>query len=161
MSIPCYHSQFASRPPWRPLSQFVKWGCHTQTWHSPTLKISKQDMGMDGGKYISTHTNNKEPLGRRFPLETCNLPPSLGIWYNCGSRPVLNQSPFCLWASIHIPLPPMPKMTDAMFNALDKFSTKMQEADFKFMVFLHNLIHYRSLDNISMTINDQNSYQWK
>jgi len=49
------------------------------------------------------------------------------------------------WTLIRIPLPPSPtNATDAMFDALDEFLTKMQEADQKFTVFPYNLSQYGS-----------------
>jgi len=44
--------------------------------------------------------------------------------------------------------------TDAMFDALDKFLTKMKEADRCFTVFLHNLSHYGLLNNLPCSIED-------
>jgi len=47
------------------------------------------------------------------------------------------------WAPICIPLPPSPaNATDAMFDVLDKFVTKMQEANQRFLIFPHNLLQY-------------------
>jgi len=41
-----------------------------------------------------------------------------------------------------------------MFNALDEFLTKMQEADWKFMVFPHNLSQYGSLTSLPSMLDD-------
>jgi len=41
-----------------------------------------------------------------------------------------------------------------MFDALDKFLTKMKEADRRFTVFPHNLSHYGSLNNLPRSIED-------
>jgi len=59
------------------------------------------------------------------------------------------------WASIHIPLPPSPtNAMDTMFNALDEFVAKMQEANQRFLIFPHNLLQYRSLESLPQVIND-------
>jgi len=48
--------------------------------------------------------------------------------------------PFIFWASIGLPLLPEPENSmGAVFEAIDEFFTKMQEADKKFMVFSHHL----------------------
>jgi len=39
---------------------------------------------------------------------------------------------------------------DAMFDALDEFLTKMQEADRKFTVFPHNLLQYAALNTLPL-----------
>jgi len=63
--------------------------------------------------------------------------------------------PHMFWASIWIPVPPtLGNATDAMFDALDEFVTKMKEADRHFTVFLHNLSHYGTLDNLPHSIED-------
>jgi len=60
-----------------------------------------------------------------------------------------------IWASIQIPVPSAPgNATDAMFDALDVFLTKMKEADRCFTVFPHNLSHYGSLNNLPHLIED-------
>jgi len=41
-----------------------------------------------------------------------------------------------------------------MFDALDKFLTKMQEADRKFSIFLHNLSQYGSLEHLPLVIDN-------
>jgi len=41
-----------------------------------------------------------------------------------------------------------------MFDTLDKFLTKMQEADHKFTVFPHNLSQYRSLTSLPLALDD-------
>jgi len=41
-----------------------------------------------------------------------------------------------------------------MFDALDKFLTKMQEADRKFSIFPHNLSQYGSLAALPPTLNN-------
>jgi len=45
-------------------------------------------------------------------------------------------------------------MPHAMFNALDEFLTKMQEADCKFLIFPHNLSQYGSLMALPPTLDD-------
>ncbi len=63
--------------------------------------------------------------------------------------------PCIFWASIRIPLPPSPSnATDAMFDALDEFLTKMQEADHKFTVFPYNLSQYRSLTSLPSALDN-------
>jgi len=43
---------------------------------------------------------------------------------------------------------------DAMFDALDEFFTKMQEADCKFSIFPHNLSQYGLLKALPLVIDD-------
>jgi len=45
-------------------------------------------------------------------------------------------------------------MPHAMFDALDEFLTKMQEADCKFLIFPHNLSQYGSLTALPPTLDD-------
>jgi len=60
-----------------------------------------------------------------------------------------------MWTSIRIPVPSAPaNTTDAMFDALDEFLTKMKEADRCFTVFPHNLSQYGSLNNLPRSIED-------
>jgi len=80
------------------------------------------------------------------------------LWY---SRALMAQDlhmldlPFIFWALIRILLPPSPSnTTNAMFDALDKFRTKMQEANWKLTVFLHNLSQYESLTSLPLVIDD-------
>ncbi len=59
------------------------------------------------------------------------------------------------WASIRIPVPSTPgNVTNAMFDALDEFLTKMKEADCWFMVFLHNHSQYRMMENLPFVIEE-------
>jgi len=44
--------------------------------------------------------------------------------------------------------------TDAMFNVLDNFLTKMKEVDFQFTIFPHNLSKYGTLDNLPHIIEE-------
>ncbi len=44
--------------------------------------------------------------------------------------------------------------TDAMFDVLDNFLTKMKEADCHFTVFPHNLSQYGTLDNLPHVIEE-------
>jgi len=63
--------------------------------------------------------------------------------------------PHIFWASIRLPIPASPpNATDAMFDALDKFLTKMQEADRKFTIFPHNLSQYGSTQALPPILND-------
>jgi len=56
---------------------------------------------------------------------------------------------------IWLPLPTSPtNATDTMFDALDEFITKMQEADYKFSIFPHNLSQYGSLESLPPIIDD-------
>jgi len=57
------------------------------------------------------------------------------------------------WASIRIPVPAVPSnATNAMFDMLDDFLTKMKEVDCHFMVFPHNLSQYGTPDNLPHVI---------
>jgi len=63
--------------------------------------------------------------------------------------------PNIFWASIRLPIPASPSnATDAMFDALDEFLTKMQEADWKFSIFPHNLSQYGSLTALPPILDD-------
>jgi len=52
-----------------------------------------------------------------------------------------------------VPLAPS-NATDAMFDVLDNFLTKMKEADRWFTVFPHNLSKYGTLDNLPHILKD-------
>jgi len=59
------------------------------------------------------------------------------------------------WVSICILVPLAPgNATDTMFNARDKFLTRMKEADWQFTVFPHNLSQYGTLANILSPIEE-------
>jgi len=73
----------------------------------------------------------------------------------CCTRLCAPDLPFIFWALIRIPLRPSPaNAMDAIFDALDEFLTKMQEVDRKFMVFLHNLSQYGSLNSLPQVIDN-------
>jgi len=46
---------------------------------------------------------------------------------------------------------------DTMFDVLDKFVTKMQEADQRFLIFPNNLLQNGSLESLPQVINDPES----
>jgi len=50
---------------------------------------------------------------------------------------------------------------DMVFEAIDEFFTKMQEANKKFTVFPHNLSKYSTMDNMPKGINDPDSIPTK
>jgi len=59
------------------------------------------------------------------------------------------------WASIRIPVLLAPSnATNAMFDAIDTFLTKMKEVDQRFTMFPHNLSQYRTLDNLPHAIEE-------
>jgi len=66
------------------------------------------------------------------------------------------------WASIRIPVPPAPdNETNAIVDALNKFLTKMKEADHWFMVFPHNVFKYGTWQAYPIWLKSQRTYLWK
>jgi len=132
---------------------------------SPQLKSSNQEMETEGneelGKHLEDFINNKaadynpdeEEIsfggGRTF---FCHPSASRAVVVADLRSPNLQH---VFWASIHILVPKAPEnATDAMFDALDEFLTKMKEADRRFAVFLHNISKYGTLANLPCLIEE-------
>jgi len=131
---------------------------------SPTSK-SDQDMDTDGSEELSRHLEsfiNAEDTDEERQAEEISFggdhtffrPPSFARAF-VASDLRTPDLPHIFWASIRIPVPPKPvNATDAMFDALDEFVTKMKEADRRFTVFPHNLSKYGTMDNLPHFIDD-------
>jgi len=130
---------------------------------SPQLKNLNQDMETDGSEELGWHLDhfineadtNKTPQDEEISFgSTQTYPPSSNRAFV--ARDLQSPDlPHIFWASICIPVPAAPSnATDAVFDALDKFLTKMKEADCKFTVFPHNLSQYGTLDNLPHAIED-------
>jgi len=120
------------------------------TNNSPKSKGSNQ-MDTEDNKNLGKHLNKfvEEQEEEEEPQDgEISFGPSF-FWPPLFSRTMVAQDlhtpnlPYIFWASIQLPLPASPtNTTDAMFDALDKFLTKMQEADRKFSIFpttCHNM----------------------
>jgi len=131
---------------------------------SPKLKGPNQmeaedneELGKHLNKFVEEQEEEEEPKDGEIsfgPSHSFFRPPSF-------SRTMVAQDlrtpnlPFIFWASIRLPLPATPtNATDAMFNELDEFITKMQEADQKYSIFPHNLSQYGSLESLPPIIDD-------
>jgi len=141
---------------------------HDTTTHandSPMSKTSDQDMDTDGseelGKHLESFINDVDPKDDKQAEEisfgsehTFFRPPSFGRAFVARDLRTPDL-PHVFWASIRIPVPTTPgNATDATFDALDEFMTKMKEADCRFTVFPHNLSKYRTLDNLPHSLDD-------
>jgi len=132
---------------------------------SPMSKTSDQDMDTDGseelGKHLESFINDVDTKDDKQVEEisfsgdhTFFRPPSFARAFVVQDLCTPNL-PHIFWASIRIPVLPTPgNMTDAMFDALDKFVTKMKKADHQFTVFPHNLSKYGMLDNLPHSLED-------
>jgi len=107
--------------------------------------LSNQMMDTDNAKEFRKNVEGIMDKSK-IPEEEITFLPSRLIY-----RPVLSHQtftandvhtpdlPFIFWALICLPLPPKPKnSTNMIFEAINKFFTKMQEADKKFTVFPHH-----------------------
>jgi len=113
---------------------------NTPTHEPPQSKTSNQDMETDGSKDLGKHLEKlineaetkEEPQDKEISFrgsQSFFWPPSFARAFVAQdlSTPDL---PHILWASIRIPVLSAPSnTTDAMFNMLDDFLTKMKEAD--------------------------------
>jgi len=139
--------------------------------NSPPLKGSNhmdieenEELGKHLNKFIQEQEEEEEPCDGEISF-------SPGHSFFCPlsfSRALVAQDlrtpdlPHIFWASIRLPIPASPSnATDAMFDALDEFLTKMQEADWKFSIFPHNLSQYGSLMALPPILKIQNCYHWK
>jgi len=132
---------------------------------SPMPKTLDQAMETDGseelGKHLELFINNadtdKDPQAEEISFggdHTFFWPPSFTQAFIAQDL-CTPDLPHIFWASIQIPVLLTPSnATDAMFDALDEFMTKMKEADRRFTIFLHNLSKYGTLDNLPHPLND-------
>jgi len=135
------------------------------TNESSQSKSSNQEMETDGNEVLGKHLEdfiNDEVAD--YQLEGEEISFVGGHTFFChplASRAVVAanlRSPdiqHVFWASIRIPVPKAPEnVTDAMFDVLDKFLTKIEEADRRFTVFPHNISKYGTLANLPHSIEE-------
>jgi len=107
---------------------------------SPQSKTSNQDMEIDGSEELGQHLDKlvnevdteENPRDEEISFgdnQTYFRPPSFNRAFVAQDLRTPDL-PHIFWASIRIPVPSAPSnATDAMFDALDDFITKMKEAD--------------------------------
>jgi len=117
---------------------------------SPKSKGSNQmetednkELGKHLDKFVEEQEEEEEPKDGEISFG----PSHSFFWPPLFSRTMVTQDlrtpdlPFIFWASIRLPLPVTPtNTTDAMFDTLDEFITKMQEADRKILIFPHKSV---------------------
>jgi len=119
---------------------------NTPTQESPMSKASNQDMETNGSEDLGKHLdklinkaeNEEDPQDEEISFgggQSFIQPPSFARALVAHDLHTPNL-PHIFWASIRIPVPLAPSnATDAMFDALDNFITKMKDMGQQFTIF--------------------------
>jgi len=123
--------------------------------NSPSSKNSEDKDGtkMTGAKTNvndSTHTHETRAAKEEIDFEEnpFQIPPSFNQSIN---EETLHDDdhPYVFWASLWLPIPKDPvNPMAAVFDALEEFVTQLANEDPNFIVFLHNVSEYKSVDDL-------------